>query len=55
MRLLELATTGDRIREGMARAGLGPMPPPDPPPDPLPEPAGQPRLPFDCRSDKLTY
>lgn len=42
MRLVEMATTPGAIRQGLARQGLAPMPPPDP----LPEVPGQLRLRF---------
>jgi hypothetical protein len=42
MRLLEIATSQADIQKGMARAGLGPMPPPES----LPDVPGQLRLPF---------
>jgi hypothetical protein len=42
MRLVEKATTDAEIGKGLARAGLGPMPPP---PRPLPDPPGQLLLP----------
>jgi hypothetical protein len=42
MRLVEMATSDVEIRRGLARAGLGPMPPPKP----LPDIPGQLHLPF---------
>ncbi len=43
MRLVEMATRDAENRKNLARAGLGPMPPP---PGPMPDPPGQLLLPF---------